>query len=101
MADLEEGALQSVRGLVEEVELRDTAPGRNMLGMLVRVGDDHLRAVWFNQPFLFSQYRRGQEVLVSGKPKQRGLMWQMVHPRVTILGEEEPETEGEFFPCIT
>lgn len=98
VADLEEGALQSVRGVVEEVELRDTAPGRNMLGMLVRVGDDHLRAVWFNQPFLFSQYRRGQEVLVSGKPKQRGLMWQMVHPRVTILGEEEPETEGGILP---
>jgi ATP-dependent DNA helicase RecG len=98
VADLEEGSLQSVRGLVEEVELRDLAPGRNMLGMLVRVGDGHIRAVWFNQPFLFSQYRRGQEVLVSGRPKQRGLMWQMVHPRVTILGEDEPEAEGGILP---
>lgn len=98
VADLEEGSLQSVRGLVEEIELRDLAPGRNMLGMLVRVGNDHLRAVWFNQPFLFSQYRRGQEVLVSGKPKLRGLMWQMVHPRVTILGEDEPEATGGIVP---
>lgn len=98
VADLEEGSLQSVRGLIEEIELRDLAPGRNMLGMLVRVGNDHLRAVWFNQPFLFSQYRRGQEVLVSGKPKLRGLMWQMVHPRVTILGEDEPEATGGIVP---
>ncbi len=98
IADLEEGSLQSVRGLVEEIELRDIAPGRNMLGMLVRVGNDHLRAVWFNQPFLFSQYRRGQEVLVSGKPKLRGLMWQMVHPRVTMLGEDEPEATGGIVP---
>ncbi len=97
-ADLEEGSLQSVRGLVEEVEMRDLAPGRNILGMLVRVGNDHIRAVWFNQPFLFSQYRRGQEVLVSGKPKQRGLMWQMAHPRVTILGEDEPETRENILP---
>ena len=52
VADLEEGSLQSVRGLVEEVEMRDLAPGRNMLGMLVRVGSGHIRAVWFNQPFL-------------------------------------------------
>ncbi len=98
VADLEEGVLQSVRGLVEEIDTRDLAPGRNMVGMLVRVGNDHLRAVWFNQPFVFSQYRRGQEVLVSGKPKQRGLMWQMVHPRVTILGEDEPESEGGILP---
>jgi ATP-dependent DNA helicase RecG len=98
IAELEEGSLQSVRGMVEEVELRDTAPGRSMLGMLVRVGNDHIRGVWFNQPFLFSQYRRGQEVLLSGKPKQRGLMWQMVHPKVTILGEDEPETEGGILP---
>ena len=98
VADLEEGSLQTVRGLVEEVEMRDVAPGRNMLGMLVRVGSGYLRAVWFNQPFLFTQYRRGQEVLVSGKPKQRGLMWQMVHPRVTILGEDEPETESGILP---
>lgn len=98
VADLEEGMLQSVRGLVEEMETRDLAPGRNMVGMLVRVGSDHLRAVWFNQPFVFSQYRRGQEVLVSGKPKQRGLVWQMVHPRVTILGEDEPESVGGILP---
>ncbi len=98
VADLEEGSLQTVRGLVEEVEMRDVAPGRNMLGMLVRVGSGYIRAVWFNQPFLFTQYRRGQEVLVSGKPKQRGLMWQMVHPRVTILGEDEPETESGILP---
>jgi ATP-dependent DNA helicase RecG len=66
--------------------------------MLVRVGNDHVRAVWFNQPFLLSQYHRGQEVLLSGKPKQRGLMWQMVHPRVTILGEDEPEAAGGILP---
>ncbi len=98
VVDLEEGLLQTVRGLVEEVELRDIAPGRNMLGMLVRVGNDHIRGVWFNQPFLLSQYRRGQEVLLSGKPKQRGLMWQMVHPRVTILSEDEPDTAGGILP---
>ncbi|MHB8898754.1 MAG: ATP-dependent DNA helicase RecG [Thermoguttaceae bacterium] len=98
VADLEEGSLQSVRGLVEEIELRDLAPGRSMVGMLVRVGNEHLRAIWFNQPFVVSQYQRGQAVLLSGRPKYRGLVWQMVHPRVTVLGEDEAEPAGGVLP---
>ena len=98
VADLEEGTLQSVRGVVEEAELRDTARGGSILGVLIRVGDDHLRAVWFNQPFMLSEFRRGQEVLLSGKPKKRGLVWQMSHPKVTKLTDEEPDAEGGILP---
>ena len=34
------------------------ARGGCVLGVLVRVGGDHLRAVWFNQPFMRDQFRR-------------------------------------------
>ncbi len=98
IADLEEGALQTVRGLVEEVELRNTGPGRCILGVLIRWGNDYLRAVWFNQPFMQEKFSYGQKVMLAGKPKRNGLMWEMHHPRVTTLGEDEEEPAGRILP---
>ena len=72
IADLEEGKLQSVVGVVEDVELRDTSAGGSMLGVLVRGGDGYLRALWFNQPFMRDRFAVGQRVLLSGKPKHEG-----------------------------
>ena len=98
IADLEEGTLQTVRGVVEEVELRNTDPGRCVLGVLIRSGGDYLRAVWFNQPFMADKFSYGQEVMLSGKPKQNGLTWEMHHPRVTTLGDDEADPAGEILP---
>src|SRR6185295_1630424 len=50
--DLEEDKLVSVHGTVEEVDLRGTRPGKSVVGVLVSQGGDHLRAIWFNQPFM-------------------------------------------------
>jgi ATP-dependent DNA helicase RecG len=91
--NLEEGKVQTVRGTVDEVEMRNTGPGRCVLGVLIRSGQGWLRAVWFNQPFMLERFSQGQELMLSGKPRMRGLMWEMAHPRVVPLeetGEEEP-----------
>jgi len=98
IADLEEGTLQTVRGTVEEVELRNTGQGRCVLGVLVRSGGDYLRAVWFNQPYMADKLSYGQEVMLSGKPKRNGLTWEMHHPRVTTLGEDEADPAGQILP---
>lgn len=100
--DLEEGAWQSVRGTVEEVELRDLTGGRTMLGVLVRQDTDFLRALWFNQPYMQGRIRSGQRVMLSGKPRFRGGRWEMAHPRFTSIDDEPvarllplyPLTEG-------
>jgi ATP-dependent DNA helicase RecG len=91
--NLEEGKVQTVRGTVDEVEMRNTGPGRCVLGVLIRSKTGWLRAVWFNQPFMHERFSQGQELMLSGKPRMRGLMWEMAHPRVVPLdeaGEEEP-----------
>ncbi len=90
--------MQSVRGIVEEVELRAAKTGRSVLGVLPGRDRAHLRALWFNQPFLVDQFHRGDELLVSGKPKYQGLMWVMKHPRVTQLGEAEPDPQAGILP---
>ena len=88
---LEEGKLQSVRGMIEEVEFRGTASGGCILGVLVSSGSRQLRGLWFNQPAMQNRFLRGQQVVFSGRPKYEGLVWQMHHPRVeTLDATDEP-----------
>jgi ATP-dependent DNA helicase RecG len=98
VADLEEGKLQTVCGVVEDVELRNTGAGRCILGVLIHAGADYLRALWFNQPFMRERFTVGQRVVVSGKPKQNGLFWEISHPRVLTLDKDEEEPKGQLLP---
>jgi ATP-dependent DNA helicase RecG len=94
-ADFEDGALANVFGTVEEFELRGTSKGGSVLGVLVREQAGALRALWFNQSFMRDKFQVGQQVLLSGKLRQRGLVWEMVHPRVQWLEPgQEPVTAG-------
>ena len=89
--EFEAGAVHQLVAHVEDIELRDSGGGRSMLGVLLRQENDYLRAVWFNQPYLAQQLRRGQRLLVTGTPKLRGFRWEMHHPKVQpLLGEEDP-----------
>ena len=98
IGQLEEGKLQNVRGVIEEVELRGTANGGCVLGVLVRGQTGHLRALWFNQPFMRERFVFGQRVMVSGRPRRNGLVWEMHHPRVETLAEDEEEPLGRILP---
>jgi ATP-dependent DNA helicase RecG len=95
---LEEGKLQSVRGVVEDIDQRNTSSGGCILGVSVRCGAGHVRAIWFNQPFMRERFAFGQKVLLSGKPKYEGLVWQMTHPRVETLDAEEDEPVTKLLP---
>jgi ATP-dependent DNA helicase RecG len=98
IADLEPDKLISVRGVVEEIELRNTGPGRSLLGVLLRDGRLYLRALWFNQPYMQEKFSRGQEVLLAGKAVLHGGRWEMVHPRVQWLDADEPPPAGQMLP---
>ena len=95
---LEEDKLQSVCGIVEEMELRGSQPGKCVLGVLIRSGVGHLRGLWFNQPFMEEKFKVGQRVMFAGKPKLQGLVWQMSHPKVDWLGEEDEAPQGRILP---
>jgi len=95
---LEEGKLQTICGVVEDIELRGTSSGGSVLGVLVRCQTGHIRAIWFNQPLVRERFFFGQRVMLSGKPKFEGLVWQMHHPRVETLAEDEEEPAGKILP---
>src|SRR5208282_897310 len=58
----------------------------------------HLRGLWFNLPFMEERFKVGQRVVFAGKPKLQGLVWQMAHPKVDWLGDENEEPQGRIVP---
>lgn len=102
VAELQEGSVQSVAGVVEDIELRAARSGRTILGVLIRDSRGGLlRALWFNQPFMRDKFSLGCRVLVSGKPRYRGLIWEMAHPRVSVLADDEAPPPGRILPIYS
>ncbi len=93
IAQLDEGELQSVRAVVAEVSSAGGRFGKGRVSILVGDESGHLRATWFNQPFMQSKFEVGQLLLLTAKPKMRGMMWEMSHPQVVWLGSEEATEE--------
>lgn len=94
IANLEEDQLQSIRCTVQEIAMANQGFGKSRVAVLVQDGTGHLRATWFNQPFMRSKFHEGQQLLLTAKPKMRGMMWEMSHPQVTWLAEEENPLAG-------
>jgi len=95
---LEEGRPASVVGVIEEVDLRNTGPGKSLLGMLLRQGTKYLRCLWFNQPWMRQKLTDGRRLMVSGEPKMEGMRWEMIHPRVEFLADDEDVPSGRILP---
>ena len=96
IADLEDETLQSVRGAVVEVATATSRFGKTRVSLLLQDPSGHLRATWFNQPFMSKKFKEGQHLLLTAKPKRRGMMWEMSHPQITWLAEEEASATGKF-----
>lgn len=93
-----EGRHCALRGMVEEVDVRNSGVGRSICGVLIRQDRQFVRAVWFNQPYWAERFRRGQDVLLEGKPKFRGRRWEFPHPAVRWLDADEPDGLGRMLP---
>jgi ATP-dependent DNA helicase RecG len=91
--DLVEGELQTVRGVVAENDARETRRG-TMVAALLDCGDDFVRALWFNAPWMRQKVQPGTRWLFSGKPKKKDGRWEFSHPRMQMLSEEDDESHG-------
>jgi ATP-dependent DNA helicase RecG len=98
IAQLESGQLASVVGTIEEVDVRTTASGKSLLGMLLRDGVHFLRCVWFNQPWMRAKLPIGSRALVSGEIRGTPLRWEIVHPQITLLSSDEDTPAGRIVP---
>jgi ATP-dependent DNA helicase RecG len=95
LADVQAGEHASIAGEVVDVASRGTASGRQMLTVLVRVAGGHVRAIWFNMPFMAKRFAAGMRIVIAGQPRKGGAVWEFSHPDVRWLesGEEAAATE--------
>src|SRR5687768_6155412 len=55
--NLEDGRLQSVRGVVQEIAVSSSGFGKSRVAILLADGTGHLRATSFNQPFMRDKFK--------------------------------------------
>jgi ATP-dependent DNA helicase RecG len=84
------GEMQTIIGEVVELESKELADGRRVMQVVISDGKGRVVAgTWFN--VCPRQFRYGQRVAFSGKPKWFRNHWSIQHPRVEIL---EPTEAG-------
>lgn len=98
IGDLSEGTLQTVHGEVVEIQGRELADGRCVVGVVLSDGKQCVEGVWFNQRYASRRFRYGQRLAFSGKPKWYRDHWQMANPRVQILDEPTGEKTSSILP---
>ena len=87
------GGQGTVVGTISAITAKRT-PRRNMQLTEAVVVDDEgvpLKVVWFNQPYLARQMRRGQRLAVAGtaRPSRYGAGVEMANPYHELLGRDE------------
>jgi len=63
----------------------------HILELLVQDATGTLPVVWFNQPYLNTYFKIGQELILYGKVQRYGTRLQLVSPEFELLGENEKE----------
>jgi len=101
VSQLKEGELHTVRGRVVDRDARLLTRGRTMTAVLLACDGQFLRGVWFNQPWMLQKFQDGQNVLFSGKPKKRAGRWEIAHPRIQWLGEDDLDANGGMLPVYS
>ncbi|MEZ6046936.1 MAG: ATP-dependent DNA helicase RecG [Planctomycetaceae bacterium] len=96
--DLQEDELQTVRGQVVDIDGRMLTRGRVLTTCLLDCDGAYLQANWFNQGWIRNKLVPGGAYLFSGKPKRRGGRWEMAHPRIQFLEEDDEAAHGGMLP---
>lgn len=96
--DLVEGVVQSVRGLLVDLDAKHTSSGKHMTACLLDCNGEYVRGTWFNQPWMLTRLRGATKLLFSGKPKKHQARWEFSHPRLQLLNEDDDLTTGGLVP---
>ncbi len=99
VSELVVGEFQTVRGRVVDLDARALSGNKTLSAVLLDCDGEYLRGVWFNQKWILGKFQPGDLVLFSAKAKQNAGRWEMSHPRIQWLDEEEGDASGGILPC--
>jgi ATP-dependent DNA helicase RecG len=97
LADVSPGETATVQVQVQGTKPRPFRRGRlRMVSVKVGDGSDHVRATWFNQPWVASKLTPGTELLLTGKRSDKGLAvseWELLSGSPSAGGEGAGDPE--------
>lgn len=94
MDKIEAGVLQTVQGEVVEIDGKELPDGRRITQVVLSDPKGKCVAgIWFNSLMIVGKVHYGQKIAFSGKPKWYRDHWQMTHPRVQLLNDDEAKLE--------
>lgn len=96
--ELQTGEMQTVRGHVVDRDGRTLKDGKTISAVLLDCGNEYVRGVWFNQTWVLQKFQPNAVVLFSGKPKRNAGRWEISHPRIQWLDEEDSQSHGGILP---
>jgi ATP-dependent DNA helicase RecG len=98
IAGLSAGTVQTTQGEVVEIEGRQLADGRCLVSVVLSDGRHCVEGVWFNQSYAARNFRYGQRLAFTGKPKWYRDHWQVANPRVQVLDDTAEATAPGVVP---
>ncbi|MEM8913333.1 MAG: OB-fold nucleic acid binding domain-containing protein, partial [Planctomycetota bacterium] len=87
--ELVDGQSVTLTGTVTDAELVSRNPGRSIFGAILENDSGAVRLVFFNQPFRADQLPIGRRIRVRGVAKLNGLRFELTHPNVVTLTDDE------------
>jgi ATP-dependent DNA helicase RecG len=96
VACFQEGDHASVAGMVTDIASRTSFAGRTILTVTIDAGDERVRGVWFNMPFMARRFERGMRVVLAGVPRRGRGGWEFAHPEVRWLAGDEAAHGSEW-----
>ena len=97
--NLKAGETQVIQGEVVEIDGHRLPDGRAVISIVINDGSrGSLEGAWFNQPSISSQFRYGQRVSFTGKPKWYRDHWQMTNPRWQALDGDAADAAPGIVP---
>ncbi|MEJ2745966.1 MAG: ATP-dependent DNA helicase RecG, partial [bacterium] len=88
IAQLETGRNETVRGKVLAVGTRRLRRALILVQVVVGDGSGTVYATWFNQPYMQSRFKVGQELILTGKVQRRGYL-EILSPEFEIMSAQE------------
>jgi ATP-dependent DNA helicase RecG len=101
VGELSEGAPATVRGRVVDRDAKMIRNGGTMTAVLLDCDGAYLRGAWFNQPWMLQKFCDGDRVLFSGKPKKRAGRWEIHHPQIQWLNDDDDHSSGGMLPVYS
>lgn len=90
IAQLETGREETIQGKVLAIGTTRVSRTLTIVQAAVSDGSGTVYATWFNQPYMQSRFKNGQELILTGKVQRRGQM-EILSPEFEILSGQSDD----------